>query len=135
MLSCCSILRCSYRVTAFFVQRTFFLCLQEAGRAGRDGEPAECVIFFREADLTRLKNMIQVKTLQAHATSPTCANAMRTRAPRRLLSAGRPDTPQNMIQVDMGAILIYYVCMGALILCADARRYCDVHQTTSISLV
>ncbi|KAG5175756.1 P-loop containing nucleoside triphosphate hydrolase protein [Tribonema minus] len=32
---------------------------QEAGRAGRDGEPAECIVFFREADLGKLKNMIE----------------------------------------------------------------------------
>lgn len=31
---------------------------QEAGRAGRDGLRAECVVFFREADLGKLKSMI-----------------------------------------------------------------------------
>ena len=31
---------------------------QEAGRAGRDGNPAECVIFYRPEDVSKVKNLI-----------------------------------------------------------------------------
>jgi ATP-dependent DNA helicase Q1 len=31
---------------------------QEAGRAGRDGRPAECVLFYREQDISKLKNLL-----------------------------------------------------------------------------
>eukprot|EP00953_Heterococcus_sp_UTEX-ZZ885_P026345 14237-Heterococcus_DN1.PRE.2 len=32
--------------------------VKEAGRAGRDGLPSECIVYFRDADLTKIKNMI-----------------------------------------------------------------------------
>ncbi len=32
---------------------------QEAGRAGRDGKPARCVVFYRKEDVSKLKNLIQ----------------------------------------------------------------------------
>ena len=31
---------------------------QEAGRAGRDGAPAECVLVYREADVSRVRNLV-----------------------------------------------------------------------------
>lgn len=34
---------------------------QEAGRAGRDGKPARCVVFYRKEDVSKLKNLIQVR--------------------------------------------------------------------------
>jgi bloom syndrome protein len=31
---------------------------QEAGRAGRDGYPAKCILFYNEADVKRLKRIL-----------------------------------------------------------------------------
>lgn len=37
---------------------------QEAGRAGRDGIPARCVLFYNYSDMTRLRRMIQLEKLR-----------------------------------------------------------------------
>lgn len=31
---------------------------QEAGRAGRDGKPARCILFYRKEDVSKLKNLV-----------------------------------------------------------------------------
>ncbi len=36
--------------------------IQEAGRAGRDGEPSECVVLFRSADIGRRKRFVTLNT-------------------------------------------------------------------------
>ncbi len=36
--------------------------IQEAGRAGRDGEPSECVVLFRSADVGRRKRLVTLNT-------------------------------------------------------------------------
>ncbi len=37
---------------------------QEAGRAGRDGLPARCILFYNYSDMTRLRRMIQMEKLR-----------------------------------------------------------------------
>ncbi len=37
---------------------------QEAGRAGRDGLPARCILFYNYSDMTRLRRMIQLEKLR-----------------------------------------------------------------------
>jgi ATP-dependent DNA helicase RecQ len=41
--------------------------IQEAGRAGRDGEPSECAVVFRPADLGRRKRLITVNAIDGDA--------------------------------------------------------------------
>ena len=36
---------------------------QEAGRAGRDGKPAQCILFYTYADMARLRRMVKVEKL------------------------------------------------------------------------
>lgn len=36
---------------------------QEAGRAGRDGAPAQCVLFYNYSDMARLRRMVKVEKL------------------------------------------------------------------------
>lgn len=52
---------------------------QEAGRAGRDGLPAECVLMYAERDVTRVVRMLRmgerpmVEEMPAHAKLMTAA--------------------------------------------------------------
>ena len=67
--------------------------IQEAGRAGRDGKPSECVILYRGADLGRRKRLITINAVGTdevgsffHALSGA-ANAGRVNMPQASLSA------------------------------------------------
>lgn len=46
--------------TSPFLNYLFHSCAlkQESGRAGRDGEKAQCIVFWRFADLTRQSTMV-----------------------------------------------------------------------------
>jgi ATP-dependent DNA helicase RecQ len=61
--------------------------IQEAGRAGRDGEPSECVILYRGADLGRRKRLV---TINAAGTEEVESFF---RALARVASAGRVNLP------------------------------------------
>ncbi len=61
--------------------------IQEAGRAGRDGEPSECVVFYRGADLGRRKRLVTINAAGADAVESFF------RALSRVASAGRVNLP------------------------------------------
>src|SRR5215210_3817837 len=59
----------------------------EAGRAGRDGEPSECVVLYRGADLGRRKRLVTINAAGADAVESFF------RALARVASAGRVNLP------------------------------------------
>ncbi len=61
--------------------------IQEAGRAGRDGEPSECVVLYRGADLGRRKRLVTI-----HAAGADEVQSF-FRALARLANAGRINVP------------------------------------------
>ena len=61
--------------------------IQEAGRAGRDGEPSECVILYRGADLGRRKRLVTINAAGADEVESFF------RALTRVASAGRVNLP------------------------------------------
>ena len=61
--------------------------IQEAGRAGRDGEPSECVVLYRGADLGRRKRLVTVNAAGADEVESFF------RALSRVAGAGRVNLP------------------------------------------
>ncbi|MCA1715684.1 MAG: ATP-dependent DNA helicase [Actinobacteria bacterium] len=61
--------------------------IQEAGRAGRDGEPSECVVLYRGADLGRRKRLVTINAAGADEVESFF------RALSRVASAGRVNLP------------------------------------------
>ena len=61
--------------------------IQEAGRAGRDGEPSECVILYRGADLGRRKRLVTINAAGADEVQSYF------RALARLANSGRINVP------------------------------------------
>ncbi len=61
--------------------------IQEAGRAGRDGEPSECVVLYRGADLGRRKRLVTINAAGADEVQSFF------RALARLANAGRINVP------------------------------------------
>ena len=65
--------------------------IQEAGRAGRDGEPSECVVLYRGADLGRRKRLVTINAAGADEVESFF------RALSRVAGAGRVNLPPNSI--------------------------------------
>ena len=61
--------------------------IQEAGRAGRDGEPSECVVLYRGADLGRRKRLVTINAAGADEVESFF------RALSRVAKAGRVNLP------------------------------------------
>ena len=65
--------------------------IQEAGRAGRDGEPSECVVLYRGADLGRRKRLVTINAAGADEVESYF------RALSRVASAGRVNLPPTSL--------------------------------------
>jgi len=65
--------------------------IQEAGRAGRDGEPSECVVLYRGADLGRRKRLVTINAAGADEVESFF------RALARVASAGRVNLPPTSL--------------------------------------
>ena len=45
---------------------------QESGRAGRDGEQAKCILFYRKSDKMSLQNLIMKNEMSNHESKSFC---------------------------------------------------------------
>jgi len=80
--------------------------IQEAGRAGRDGEPSECVVLYRGADLGRRKRLVTINAAGADEVESFF------RALSRVASAGRVNLPPGSlgslggVEPDLAGVLL-----------------------------
>ncbi len=69
---------------------------QEAGRAGRDGEPSECVVLYRGADLGRRKRLVTINAAGVEEVQSFF------RALSRMASGGRINVPPGSLSSSGG---------------------------------
>ncbi|MDQ3926016.1 MAG: ATP-dependent DNA helicase [Actinomycetota bacterium] len=80
--------------------------IQEAGRAGRDGEPSECVVLYRGADLGRRKRLVTINAAGAEEVQSFF------RALSRLAHTGRVNVPPaslsslSSVELDLAGTLL-----------------------------
>ena len=80
--------------------------IQEAGRAGRDGQPSECVVIYRGADLGRRKRLVTINAAGADEVESFF------RALARVASAGRVNLPPTSlgslggVEPDLAGVLL-----------------------------
>jgi ATP-dependent DNA helicase RecQ len=72
--------------------------IQEAGRAGRDGERAECVVLYRGADLGRRKRLVTINAAGAEEAESFF------RALSRMASGSRINLPPASLSSSLGGV-------------------------------